>query len=109
MLKENIVQVLAVCKSHHIHPGEANQIVVKVFGNTFENLPDNRLDEIKDWFAMNYYRAFEILEPEKHSAIMKMDSTEARKYKDFYYSRGAGGKGIADKKQTEQLKKYWQD
>jgi hypothetical protein len=91
MQSENLTILHSVCRNLHLPLGEAQNMLMKQFEYNWDTLPDNRLDEMKLWFTNNWYRAFEVLEPEKHTTIMAMTSPEARQYQEWYNSQGEKG------------------
>jgi len=89
-------EIQDICKNKYLDLGEALLMLNKSFGYIWDTIPFGKMDEIKQWFINNWFRNYQILEPEKHEQIMKMESPDARQYQDFYNSQGIQGRKLME-------------
>jgi hypothetical protein len=94
MNAENLKDLLTVCHNKHVCTGETLLVINRMWGFTFETLPDSRLEDTKTWMLNNWFRVYAVLEPERHEKIMTEDIPHAQAYRDFYNSAGQRGRSM---------------
>jgi len=127
MTKDNLYELFEVLKNKHIFIGEAAIIIQRNFQDEFklpgkyvsysttetcdtiwEELPDNELDRLKEFFINNHFRFFAMLEPQRHDEIMKMQSQEGKQYQEHFNSHGEHGKKMmCDRKVVAQTEQWY--
>jgi hypothetical protein len=110
MIKENLQEVQEVCRNKHLDLGEAILMINRNYGyGSWDAIPDAKKDELKTFFINNWFRCYQILEPEKHVQIMAMDTAEASVYQAFYNSNGErkGPIGRYPDKQQKEIVQHW--
>lgn len=107
---QRLKSIQLFCENKHVDLGEALIMINKTFGWVWDTIPYCKLEEVKQWFENNWFRVHQILEPEKHAAILAMPGAQPGFYRDFHDSNGERRGPIAFygiKHEAEKVAQHW--
>jgi hypothetical protein len=103
MTPDRLIELQGVIRNVHLSYGEALLMINRMSGNNFETLPDNQIDEWKDFFVNNAFRRTEILSPEIHAACMAYPGEFGEQYRIYHNTNGQHGKKMCTKENLEEF------
>ena len=82
-----IKEIFEIAYSRFIDPGEVQILIARNFGS-LDKIDSSVFSEIKAWLINNWFRAYQLLNPETHAELMKPENQEgeiqAHHYKNWF-------------------------